>query len=222
MLILINRDLLHFEYRYPFARTFSPEIDPKGNYVISDSVSLKRGTYTLHFNSYADGRGSGCYVIDSNEIILHTSDIPMGKASVSTRFEIETSAAVRIGFSYSPESGMIETGSIEIESDNVLYRDSLLRHAVISLFVSVAFIWLAFRLIKPDFSEIIHKKTGLNYTYLERVFLYLLLLTIFTSWPLFDPNTFPEGDDFYFHLSRIEGIAATIKAGYFPPRILLG
>ena len=53
-------------------------------------------------------------------------------------------------------------------------------------------------------------------------FLYLMILTLLSSWPLFDPGTFPEGDDFYFHLSRIEYITMTLKAGYFPPRILLG
>ena len=221
MLILINRDLLHFEYRYPFVRTFSPEIDPKGNYVITDSVSLKKGTYQLSFNSSSERKGSGCFIKDSNENILYSSDIPQGSITDVYLFEIEKPASIRVGYSYTPNSGMLETRDIVIKSDHVLYKDSLIRHAVISLFVIIVFLWFIFRFAKPDFPEYIHNKTGLNYAYLEKVFLFLLVLTILASWPLFDSNKFPEGDDFYFHLSRVEGISSTLKAGYIPPRILL-
>lgn len=218
---LINRDLFHYEYRYPFIRTFSPEIDSKGNYVITDSVSLRQGSYQLSFTSLSEGKGSGCFIEDSSESILYASDISQGEITDVYPFEIEKPASVRIGYSYTPDSGKLETRDIVIKSDYVLYKESLLRHAVTSLLAIIIFLWLIFRFTKPDFPEYIHKKTGLNYAYHEKVFLLLLVLTVLASWPLFDPNKFPEGDDFYFHLSRVEGITSTLKAGYFPPRILL-
>lgn len=48
--------------------------------------------------------------------------------------------------------------------------------------------------------------------------LILVLITFFTSLPLFSPYMF-HGHDLYFHLIRIEGIVDGIRSGQFPVRL---
>ena len=61
-LFFVNRDILHFEYQFPFFRTFSPEEDNKGNYIVTDAIPLKKGVYQLQFVSNSQGKGSGCFI----------------------------------------------------------------------------------------------------------------------------------------------------------------
>ena len=50
--------------------------------------------------------------------------------------------------------------------------------------------------------------------------LILVLITFFTSLPLFTPYMFKyEGHDLYFHLLRIEGVVEGIRSGQFPVRL---
>ncbi len=49
---------------------------------------------------------------------------------------------------------------------------------------------------------------------------FLLILTPLTLFPYLSSKTFITGDDLYFHLTEIKGIAAALRAGYFPVRIL--
>ena len=220
-LIYINRDIFRFEYSFPYTRTFSPETDSKGNYNVSDPVTLKPGSYQLSFEGHAEKKGNGCFIIDSDDFIIYASDISEGDIKNFYPFEITETTSVRIGFSYDPASGAFEAGNIRINSGHVLYKESVLRHAALSFVTILVFIWLGMRFLIPGFPEWIRKKTGLNYAYGEKVFLYLVILTVLSSWPLFDPKRFPQGDDFFFHLSRIQGMTASLNAGYFPPRILL-
>ena len=58
-----------------------------------------------------------------------------------------------------------------------------------------------------------------------RSIMFLLLftagLTLLTSFPFFSRNAYVEGDDLYYHLTTLRGIAASLKAGHFPVRIIL-
>ena len=219
---LINRDLFHYEYTFPFTRVFTPEVDPKGNYLLTEQIPLKSGMYQFTVEGYSDSVGNGCFIVDSVDETIFEAEIPKGVFQNSFDIEILKNTAVRAGFRYDPGSGELETNRITFISDHVLFKESVLRHAVISLTATLVFIYIGLRLFCPDFPEIVQKKTGIDLYRCEKIFLLLFLLTILSSWPLFDPNRFTEGDDFYFQLSRIEGIALTLKAGYFPPRILLG
>ena len=55
----------------------------------------------------------------------------------------------------------------------------------------------------------------------EKDLLLLIILTLVVSFPLLVPNKHLEGFDLYFHLNRLQGIAANLKAGLFPPRVEL-
>ena len=221
-LFLINRDLLHYEYNFWFSRIFTPENDTKGSYLITEPIPLKPGIYRFRIETFSEGSGNGSYIVNSADEIIFAENIPTGEAESEYSLEIPHVTSVRAGIRYDPESGLLEEKQISFSSDHVIYRESILRHAVISALIAAAFAYIGLRLLKTDLPEIVRRKYGIDMIYWERVFLFLIITTSLASWPLFVRGKFTEGDDFYFHLSRIEGIAASLKAGYFPPRILLG
>ena len=221
-LYLINRDLFHYEYTFPFGRVFTPEENVKRKYPVTEPIPLKKGTYELNFAGHAEGIGSGCYILNAADETIFSADIPKGEITKPYTLELPSNTSIRIGFSYDPEGGTLEIRRIKLECDSVLYTQSILRHTVFSFLSCMVFIYLGFRLLKRDFAENIKAKTGIDLPACEKVFLFLLVLTLLASWPFFDGSRFTEGDDFYFHVSRIEGMAQSLKAGYFPPRILLG
>ena len=221
-LYLINKDLYHFEYSYPFSRFFTPEEDSKGNFILTEPVPLKKAVYQLSFSANADAVGSGCYLIDSKDNVFFSADIGAGHNDFVHTIEIPETTSVRLGFSYDPESGKLEIEQIRLQSDHVLYKESILRHALFSFIAVLVYAYIVLRLIKPGLPEFVRQKTGIDLPHCEKIFLILLLLTALASWPFFDHSRFTEGDDFYFHLSRLEGMTLSLKAGYFPPRILLG
>lgn len=221
-LFWVNRDLFHFTYNFPFTRVFTPEENTKGNYILTEAIPLKTGLYELIFSGSAQFNGSGCYITDAQDRIVFSSDISYGEISSPFVVEIASPTSVRIGISYDPQSGRLEINDTTLTGNHVLYKESLFRHALFSLPVFLVFIYIGLRLLKSDFPETVYNKTGIDLVACEKVFLFLLILTCLSSWPLFDKSRFLEGDDFYFHLSRIDGMARSLKAGYFPPRILLG
>ena len=77
-LYLINKDLYHFEYSYPFSRFFTPEEDSKGNFILTEPVPLKKAVYQLTFSASVDAVGSGCYLIDSKDNVFFSADIGAG------------------------------------------------------------------------------------------------------------------------------------------------
>lgn len=221
-MFLINRDLYHYEYTYPFSRIFTPEENEKGNYPVTDAVPLKKAGYELSFSASVSGAGCGVYLTDGRDQVIFSADIPSGNDKRTFHVDIAETVPVRVGFSYDPDSGLMEIGQIRLQSSHVLYRESILRHALFSFAATLLFCYIGFRLLRPEAAAAIREKTGIDLPYCERVFLILLALTVLAFWPFFDLSRFTEGDDFYFHLSRIEGMALSLKAGYFPPRILLG
>ncbi|MBQ6517105.1 MAG: hypothetical protein IJI14_00200 [Anaerolineaceae bacterium] len=221
-MVFINRDLFHFEYNFSFSRIFMPEENTKGNYLLTEQIPLKAGTYQFSVSGTASSAGNGCYIVNSADETIFEAEIKKGAFHDMYSIEIPVTTSVRAGFRYDPESGIFEANRISFSADHVLYKESLLRHSVLSLLTFLVFAYAALRLLKDDLPETVRRKLGFDLRYLEKVFLFLLCLTVLSSWPLFDMNRFTEGDDFYFHLSRIEGIALSLKAGYFPPRILLG
>lgn len=212
----INRDLYHYEYAYPFSRVLTPEETGKGNYLFTEPVPVKAGTYRLAFDGQAEKAGCGCIITDAADTVIYSGEIRPGSDTHEFTVVIPAGTSVRIGFAYDPAAGTLEAGNIRLSSDTVLYKDSVLRHGLLSGIVLLVFSYIVLRLYLPKFSA------GTNIAHNERVFLFLLLLTLLSVWPFFDASRCTEGDDFYFHLTRIEGMAQTLKAGYFPTRIYLG
>lgn len=217
---LINRDLFHYEYIHPYSRNFTPQDYEKGDYLLTEELTLKPGDYQILITGSTNWIGNGYYALGSDGEIVSASDFPVGEFSTAFPLTIEGSARqIRVGVRYDPEYSDLQIEQIQISSDHVLYADSLLRHLTLSfcLLLFFAFLTLRFafteswrrhfpRLSNPDF---------------ERTFLFLLALALFTCWPFLGSNDYILADDMQFHLSRIEGIKTSLQAGYFPARIHL-
>ena len=221
-LLVVNRDLFHYEYTYPYSRSFSPEETAKGNYLVTDPVPLKKGTYEVIITGCVDRTGSGLYLVNAQDEVIYAADLVPGAFNDPYRIDLPANTSVRIGFSYDPASGVLSSDRVRMQSSSVLYMDSVVRHLLLSAIVVMVFVYLGLRLLKKDLPEAVKNKTGIDLPAAEKIFGILLILTLLASWPMFDRTRFMAGDDFFFHLSRVEGMALSMKAGYFPPRILLG
>lgn len=214
LLFLINRDILQFDYAYPYGLTFSPTESEKGNRPLTDLIPLKAGTYTLRFESSASGKGSGCYLADASDEILFADDIPEGETSFTREVRIPQTTAARVGFSYDPQSGDVSIEGVTLHADHLLTKESLLRHFLLSLPVCLLALWGCLRLGTSRF-------TTKEIAYWEKVLIFLIFLTLLSNAPFLIPGKGIEGNDYYFHVSRIEGLAESLKTGPYPVRIYL-
>lgn len=216
-LLWINRDLFHFRYDLRLERTFSPEESARQDYLIAGPIPLKPGAYFLSPELTTEGSGSGIFMIDGNEDEFFYADLEDGEKDPSIPFEIIGGARqVRIGIRYIGEGSVITMTRLIITGDHVLYRESLLRHLTLSLAMTLFAIWLIIRLcfqnqlwkILPAF------RNSKN----ELTLILLIVLTAASCWPLLNTYTYFHGDDMFFHVTRIRGLADSLKTGYFPVR----
>ena len=219
-LTLINSDITHYENRFEINRTLYPDVDGKGMILLTPEIGLKQGNYTIKLTGETDGTQNAVVIFDGDTIAL-SELVPHGEFESVVTFKSEKpSGKFRIGVNFDPEtSTYITVREIEVHSENVLYKESFLRHAILSLFVLLVFFILFVRIFYSDkWKKVFGRHWSLEK---ERVFFFVLFLTIVTSYPLLIKDSFILADDMQFHLSRIEGIAESLKAGYFPPRIHL-
>ena len=216
-IVLINRDLTHFTYDVRLEREFTPEIDGKGNYILLGPISLKPGNYELTLELSMNGYQSAVFLIDGDEDTFYFSDIPVGETNPVFPFEISgASKQVRFGISYDPEHARVTLRRIRIDADHILYRDSLLRHLVLSLLILLAGLWLVLRLCFPAVLWKVFPALSVRRNEIDLAL--LLVLTAAACYPLLDGNSYVRGEDMFFHLTRIRGLADSLKAGYFPVR----
>ncbi len=216
-LILVNRDLMHFEYNFLGKRTFDPEFDEKRSYLLSEVFTLKPGTYELCFYGSVEGTGSSVYLARDEGEIYTGFDLADGEEEQRADFTVlGNSENLRIGVSYDPETSAVNVRKISVISDRVLYKSSLLRHGTISLLVLLFGTLLLLRTAKP---ELIYKLIPAFRSHENETDFHLLtLLSLIVSVPLLLPDSYGLAEDMFFHLSRIEGITRGIQAGYFPVR----
>lgn len=213
----VNRDIFRFEYKFTGERTFDPSIDAKGNYILTEPAALKPGTYELCFYGVVRGTGSSVFLARGDDSEFVSFSLADGTDVQKNEFRISGSTEnLRIGINYDPLSSEITSQKISIISGHVLYRESVLRHGTVSLVILLCGLLLLARLLKPGalFSVFPCLRDRGN----EQDLLILLLITGILSVPLLLPDSYGLAEDMFFHLSRIEGIAEGIKAGYFPVR----
>ena len=216
-IVLLNRDIMHFTYDIRLEREFRPEIDGKGNYILLGPISLKPGSYELTLELSMNGYQSAVFLTDGDENTFYFSDIPVGETKPVFPFEISgTSKQVRLGISYDPAHSSLTLKRIRIDADHVLYRDSILRHLVLSLLVFLAGLWLVLRLCFPTILWKAFPAFSVRQNEID--FVILLAITAAACFPLLDGNSYVRGEDMFFHLTRIRGLADSLQAGYFPVR----
>ncbi len=208
-LLYVNHDLLHFEYAYHAVRTFMPEEDAKGRFILTDTFVLKPGGYELTFEGDAGKLGNSVRLEKSDGTILTEYELD-GEPKQSQKFTVEGGPLnVRIGFAYDPAYGNATVRRISVTSEHVLYKESLLRHGTISLLLLVLALLLWIRICIPGSLKFLR---GEN----EKLLLFFVLLTAVLCVPLLLPDSFGITNDGMFHMSRILGKAESMANGYFP------
>ena len=201
-LFFANRDIFHFEYIYGKEVIFDPHHYTKSEYSLTDNFFLKPGNYTLSFRGEMNGKKSSLFLMnDENEKIISMEFID-GEKAYSEDFSLSKIENVHLGVSYDPDCSILKIERIKIESPKVIYRDSIIRHVVISVFILIIALKAIFLFLKRSF---------------HLPLLFICIFTVIICLPYFTPDYF-LGDDLFFHLNRIMGIAQTLKAGYFPAR----
>ena len=220
-LFFVNRDLFRYEKIFVYHRTFTEEIDRKGDYILStEQMTLKPGTYLVTVEGNFSGKGSGYFLIDAAEEKIMASDVPYAETVAEKQFTIrENAKQLRFGISWDPASKTLDIDRFIIRSDHVLYKESLLKHFVISVAIIILGGIVLLRFISPEFYRKIFPY--LSKPENERMILMILFLTLLTAIPFFRSDTYVNGDDFYYHMRHLKGIAASLRAGHFPVRILL-
>lgn len=216
-LILINRDLFHYTFDLRLERTFSADSANHQDYLLTAQIPLKPGSYMLSPVITAEGSGSGIFLTDADDREIFSAELTDGIQDPSFPLEIEGGAKqIRFGVRYDPENSTVMIKRIRITSDHVLYRDSLLRHLTLSALLVLAGFLAALRLCFPSllwkFFPLFEKQEN------ELAFWILTGLTLIVCYPLFNEKTYVRGEDMFFHLTRIKGIAESLRAGYFPVR----
>ena len=221
ILLYVNRDLFRYEQIFVYRRMFSPEIDSKGDYILStEQIPLKPGTYQMTIEGNFSSNGSGYFMTDAEEEKFLSSDFPSEGTITQQEFTVSgNTKQVRFGVSWDPVTKGLSIDRFIIRSDHVLYKSSLLKHAVISAAILMLGAILLLRFIFPKkYRDLFpHLSKPEN----ERMILMIIFLTLLTAAPFYPKDTYVTGDDFYYHMRHLKGVAASLKAGHFPVRILL-
>ena len=213
----INRDLFRYEFNSLCERDFVPERDAKGDYAVLDLGSLKPAKYTLSLTLTAEGIGSGVYLAaDSGEEIF-AAELTPGTVDPVYEFTVEGGTKhLSLGIRYDPAYSTVALERVRVTSEHVLYKDSLLRHALLSGLAALLALLIGLRICAPNILRKVFP--FLNTKENEYVFLFLIILTIISCYPLFNADTYVRGEDMFFHITRVKGIAEGLRAGYFPVR----
>ena len=208
-LVYVNSDLTRFEYAYHAARTFMPEEDAKGRFILTDTFVLKPGEYALNFEGDAGSYGNSVFVESSDGTAMIEYELN-AEPKQSEEFTVEGSAVnARIGFAYDPAFGNAAVRRISVTSENVLYKESLLRHGTISALLAVLAVLVWLRICVPGSFKFLR---GDN----EKLLLFFALLTAVLCVPLLLPDSYGVTADGMFHMARIRGIAESLANGYCP------
>ena len=218
LLYSVNQDVFEYDDVFLIGRNFLKNTDAKGDYFLSPSMTLKPGLYDIVIKGSTDGDFNSI-LISVDNVILQRIEFPKETTELKIQYTVvKPSETIRIGSYFDQSSDNFAIDEISIHSSNVIYKNSVLFHIVISLFWVVTIVFLGFRFLFPTSYErlIGHRFSSAT----KQAFWIILLLTLFISIPLYNSD-YIKGDDSTFHMSRIEGIKTSLSYGYFPTRIHL-
>lgn len=218
LLYTINRDLFTYQKNLPVGFSFENQAEADREKIFTTEIPLKQGDYTVTLRGQSDSDRNFIQILSDGEP-LHIAPFLAGETSVTIPFRVEKpSEKIQIGGAIGPDSALFSIQNLTIHSDHVLYKESILYHSTLSLLTLLCFSLLIFCLLFPRKRDELIKKHLPS----EAVhgLLFVLILTIFISYPIFTPDIV-NGQDTTFHLSRIEGIKTNLQRGIFPARIHL-
>ncbi len=152
-IILIICGVMHWETDFEFSFKLTPDEHPAELYhLVTEATALKPGSYTLTLNGdlgAGNGTQSAVRVDDIDGEILFQEVLSGGEEN-TFEFKIpDRIRQIRIRILYDPASGVINVRRAVISTDNVVYRASAIRQAVIAVLFTLLWIFLIFRYVFP-------------------------------------------------------------------------
>lgn len=153
-IILINRDIMHWETAFDCSFKLTPDEHPAELYhLVTDGAALKPGSYTLTLNGNL-GAGAGAQsavkVDDADGEILLQENLAGGEEN-SFEFKVQDRIRqIRIHVLYDPSSGVISVAKAVISTDNVVYKESIIRQTIITFLFILLWAFLTFRFVFPE------------------------------------------------------------------------
>ncbi len=188
LLYAANQDLFVFFDSYTINRTFEPQIDPKGSFVSTPPITLKKGNYQIIFDYIGNNRGTGYYVSQNNQLVVQ-DEFAANSIEEIIEYRVENKPEqIVIGTTYDPAAGIFTLKKISIQSEHVVLRESFFRHAVSTIFFFLLFLLIGWRLFySTSWCKFWGKySTPVN----ERILIFLLALAAFSYYPFYFDKAF--------------------------------
>ena len=153
-IILIARGVMYWKTGFECSFKLSPDQYPADLYhLVTEGAALKPGNYTLTLSGNL-GAGSGTQsavrIDDEDGEILLQEPLSGGEEN-SFEFKVQGRIRqIRIHVIYDPASGMVNVRNAAISTDHVLYKESVIRHAIITFLFILLWAFLTFRLVFPE------------------------------------------------------------------------
>lgn len=199
-----------------FSGCFGGMIDENyaaGWYDVVPEISLRKGYY--QYNVKFEGNAEGCAVWIDDYLDYHNKNIEnspitalvSGVETISEEVRVNADIIAVLKLNYSG------AGSVAITHFSILETPMA---AQMRLFTTIAVLLVVNLLV----AVYCYQKKHAVSVHGKYIFVVLVLTSIFASYPLFvDYAIETAGHDFYFHITRIEGIKEGLLSGQFPVRI---
>lgn len=153
-LILIACGVTHWKTGFDCSFKLTPDEHPAELYhLVTEGTALKPGSYTLTLEGNL-GAGSGTQSavrVDDVDGEIIMQEVLSGGGENSFEFKVQDRIRqVRIYIIYDPASGVINVKNAEISTDNVVYKGSVIRQAVIASLFILLWAFLTFRFVFPE------------------------------------------------------------------------
>ncbi len=215
---LINQNIFHYEDIHNVRRTFSNNEDKKGNYFILQDQILKKAVYCFSI-SYINENENNSWQLIADDDLVKSESFPVGSGKLAINLNVEKpTEKVSLLVHYNQDPGKFRIEELYIDSDHVIYKESILRHITETLLLLVFFVILTICLVFRKWQEKVFEKL-LKPSSIS-IIIFLIVISILVSYPELQSG-YVRADDSIFHISRIEGIKNDLENDVFPPRISL-
>ena len=153
-IILIACGVMHWKTAFECSFKLTPDKHSADLYhLVTDGTALKPGSYTLTLSGYlgaGNGTQSAVRIDDiDGEILLQ--EVLSGGEENTFEFKVQDRIRqIRIHIIYDPASGMVNVKNAVISTDNVVYKESVIRQAIIAFLFILLWAFLTFRFVFPE------------------------------------------------------------------------
>ena len=150
-IILITCGVMYWKTGFECSFKLTPDYYPAQLYHLEDTA-LKPGSYTLTLSGNL-GAGSGTkstVIVENSDGEILLQEVLSGGEENSFELKVQNwSRQISIHILYDPDSGVINVKKAVISSDHVLYKNSVIRQAIIAFLFILFWAFLTFRLVFP-------------------------------------------------------------------------